>query len=250
MKKSLFFGYILTLLLFTAACKKDPDPITESTRGYATGKVTDSKGNPIAGAQVVIDNTMISNSSAVGITDEKGLYKIQLPLVGTFHASANLKRTYNGQQYTLDLDPDNYDEFSIDGAIRNFQWKMTGPKPIEEQGYYGVTIGVNKALESQLYDDYKIEFTLVPMGKLIDGSEGKTLTLKTGQPYTKEYGYLVDIPLGRYRMTAVYVDGSTRIPLKLRKHFSDDPYTPDLQIDFEPQNIWGNNSAFISYREE
>src|SRR4051812_40075237 len=206
MKKSCFFAYLFSLLMLTAACKKEPDPYTEFAQGYATGTVTDQLGNPIAGAQVVIDNTMIYNSNAVGITDEKGFYRIQLPLVGTFHASANIKRTYNGKQYTLDLDPDNYDEFSIDGAIRNFKWKMNGPKPIEAQGYYGVTIGVNKAVDSQLYDDYKIEFTLVPIGKLIDGTDGQTLTLKTGQPYSKEYGYLVDIPLGRYRMTAVYVD--------------------------------------------
>lgn len=240
------------MLLMAVACTETDGPSPDEVGaqdGYATGKILNTDGSPMTGVKVVVDNTMIYASYSIGTSDEKGNYKIQLPKVGTFMASAHITKKYNGREYELDLDPDVYEEFSIHGAVRNFQWKLTGQRPVEAQGYYGVTIEVNKALMSSIYDSENIEFTLIPVGNLIDGSKGKTLKMKHGEPFTNDYGKLVDIPLGRYKMTAYYNGEGGKGPLKLRKHFSEDDYENEITIDFEPSTMWGNNIAFISYSE-
>lgn len=240
------------ILSLAVACKDTDEPGPGeggAEDGYATGKITNTDGSPLAGVEVVIDNTMFYASYAIGNSDKNGNYKIQLPKVGTFMASAHILKHYNGKQYELDLHPDVYEAFSIDGAVRNFQWKLTGKRPVDEQGYYGVTIELNKAVLSNIYDSENIEFTLVPVGNLIDGSKGKTLKRKHGAAFTSDYGKLVDIPLGRYKMTAYYNGEAGEGPLKLRKHFSEDEYEDELIIDFEPSIMWGNNIAIISYSE-
>ncbi|MCF0071872.1 carboxypeptidase regulatory-like domain-containing protein [Dyadobacter sp. CY261] len=251
MKKSaLMLQWVLAIGL-VAACTTDDEPgvgAQGSKQGYATGKVTDTKGNPIKGVEVVIDNTMFHASYSLGNTDANGNYEIQLPKVGTFMASAQIVKEYNGRRYEMDLAPDVFEAFSIDGAVRNFQWKLTGERP-EGEGFFGATIGVNKALYSSIYDEENIEFTLTPVGNLIDGSKGSTLKMKSGKPYSKNYGYLVDIPLGRYEMTAYYNGENGKTPLKLRNHFSEDEYESTLMIDFDPSTMWGRNAFYISYLE-
>lgn len=240
------------LMLIAASCTDSESPSPDGSspqEGYTTGKITSTDGSPMQGVKVVVDNTMFYASYSIGSSDENGNYKIQLPKVGTFMASAQILKKYNGREYELDLHPDVYEEFSIDGAVRNFQWKLTGPRPVEAQGYYGVTIEVNKDVMSSIYDSENIEFTLVPVGNLIDGSKGKTLKLKHGKPYSDDYGKLVDIPLGRYTMTAYYNGEAGKMPLKLRKHFSEDEYESEMTVDFEPSTMWGDNIAIISYSE-
>jgi hypothetical protein len=239
------------LIIIAAACTTD-EPLPEGSepeKGYATGKVIGTDGAPLSGVEIVVDNTMIYASYSIGTSDANGNYKIQLPKVGTFMASAQIRRKYNGKEYEFDLDPNVYEGFSVDGAVRNFQWKLSGRRPVDAQGYYGSTIEINKDLMSAIYDSENIEFTLTPVDVLIDGSKGKTLKMKHGAPFTNDYGKLVDIPLGRYRMTAYYNGDEGKMPLKLRKHFSDDDYTAELTIDFEPETMWGDNIAFISYTE-
>ncbi len=64
--------------------------------------------------------------------------------------------------------------------------------------------------------------------------EGSILKMKHGKPYSKDYGNLVDIPLGRYEMTAFYNGENGKMPIKLRNHFSEDEFEDTLVIDFEP----------------
>ncbi|MCE7058548.1 carboxypeptidase-like regulatory domain-containing protein [Dyadobacter sp. CY343] len=251
MKKSKLILYLAGLILLGNACTDDKNPSPDEVRpeeGYITGKVTNTDGTPLKGAKIVADNTMIYASYSLGTSDENGSYKIQLPKVGTFMTSAQIVKEYNGQRYELDLDPDKYEELSIDGGVRNFKFKLTGPRP-EGVGHYGATIEVNKAIMTAIQDSENIEFTLEPVGNLIDGSKGKTLKLKHGAPYSQDYGRIVDVPLGRYVMTAYYNGDEGKMPLKLRKHFSEDDYLSELTIDFEPSNMWGKNIAIISYSE-
>ncbi|WP_025762355.1 carboxypeptidase-like regulatory domain-containing protein [Dyadobacter tibetensis] len=235
--------------LFQSCDSKNPDPHV-AEEGFATGKVVDTQGNPMSGVEVVVDNTMIYNSTLVVFTDANGQYKVKLPRVGTFVTSASIKRKLNDKTYTLDLHPEQDEAFSIDGGIRNFQWKLSGPRGSEYQGYYGCSVSINKFILSEIYDVENIEFTLVPIGKLIDGTSGKTLKLKSGKPHTNEYGYLVDIPLGRYQLSAVYKKDGRSVPLRIGKQFDEiEDFKTDFQLDFEPENIWGNNSAIIQYSE-
>lgn len=243
---------MLLCLLVTIGCDKEgpgPDD-TQAEQGYAQGKVVDTQGKPLQGVEVVIDNTMIYNSSLVVFTDANGFYKVKLPKVGTFSASASIQRNLNNKRYTLALHPDNPEEFSIDGAVRNFEWKLTGARGSEAQGRYGATVSLNKYVLSQVYDSENIEFTLVPKGTLIDGSVGKTLVMRPGQPHTQEYDYLTDIPLGRYEMTANYKGTGSPVPLRLGKQFDDESaFRTILQLDFEPETMWGDNLAIIQYSE-
>lgn len=242
---SIFSIFIITL--FAGACKNPGDD--QSLEGMLTGRVTDTAGEPLPGAAVVASNTMIYNSSATGASDQNGNFRIQLPKVGTFVASATVKKNYNGKQYELDLHPDQTEPFSIDGTQVNFEWRLSGRKPIENEGFYGATLVINKGALSQIYDSENIEFTLVPVGPLIDGSTGNVLKRTPGQPHTPIRDQIIDVPLGRYRLTAVYKGVGNAAELKLRRHFSDDPFVPELIVDFEPDNIWGKNSAFIAYQE-
>jgi len=170
----------LALILFYScqACGDEDtgvDPVG-SEEGYATGKVTDTNGNPIAGASISIDNTMFYNSNIITMTNTNGTYKEKLATVGTYNVTATLTKELNGKLYTLDLHPEKYEIMSNAGGVRNFQLKLTGRKA-DGLGYYGATVGINAAVGSYIYDSENIEFTLEPVGKLIDGSTGKTLVM-------------------------------------------------------------------------
>lgn len=243
MIKNIILLSLAALLSLTAcSCKKDPE---KAENGYATGKVTDTQGNPIAGVEVAIENTLTGyHSSANGVTDSKGFYKIKVSNVGTFHASAYLTKEFNGKQYKLALHSEDNDPFGNEGAVRNFQWKLSGQKPVITEGYYGATIEIHN--EPGYYIDQEdIIFTLTPAGKLIDGSTGSILTLRSGQPQTPEYGYVVDIPLGKYTVSATY-NGT---PLKLKKLDSDQAYHTTGSVEFEQVISSGTPTAGLSYRQ-
>jgi hypothetical protein len=139
---------------------------------------------------------------------------------------------------------------SNEGGVVNFEWKLTGKKPEDMAGYFGASVSVNGAIGSEIYDPENIIFTLEPVGDLIDGTDGKTLTMRTGEPYSAEYGSLVDIPLGRYIMTASYEKDGETIPLKLRNLFdASSVYSTSFQLNFEPETVAGDNMAIIEYLE-
>jgi hypothetical protein len=249
--KMTFFFSLLTLFFSCdgngSEDNQDPKPI-ENEEGYATGIITDTDGNPIAGASVRIDNTMFYNSNILTTTDNAGKYKAKLATVGTYNVTAVLVKVLNGKSFTIDLHPELYEVMGNAGGVRNFKLKLTGKKA-DGLGYYGGTVGINSAVGSYIYDSENIEFTLEPVGKLIDGSTGKTLIVKEGAAYTAEYGYLVDIPLGRYTMKAIYTKENSKVPLKIRKKFDDASDTTAFILDFEPETQFGKNMAIIEYSE-
>jgi hypothetical protein len=242
-------GRFLILLLLLSCSKKETEASgMGAEKGYATGKIIHADGTPYAGVKIVVDNTMIYNSYVATVSDEKGFYKVKLPAVGTFISTAFIQKSYNGKTYKLDFTPDNTDEFSIDGATRNFVFKLTGKRP-DNLGYYGGTVNIDKDVLSQIYDSENIEFTFVPVGTLVDGSQGVTLKLKHGAPNTENYGKIVDVPIGRYNVSAEYISGDTRKQLKLKNRVTDGAYANLLQVDFEPEITWGFNIAVIGYKE-
>src|SRR3546814_12649711 len=58
--------------------------------GYATGKVVDTQGNPIAGAKILLDGTVFPNSYIHGSTGEDGTYRIKAQ-PGAWMAYASFK---------------------------------------------------------------------------------------------------------------------------------------------------------------
>lgn len=244
-KKTKSIAWILAIAVFSllaCSCKKDPSH-SGPENGYATGKVTDTQGKPLAGVEIAVENTLVGyHSTANAVTDSKGNYSVKVSNVGTFHTSAYLARTFNGKQYKLALHSDTNDPFGNEGGVRNFQWKLAGEKPQTIEGFYGASIEIHN--EPGYYIDQEdIVFTLTPVGNLIDGSTGSVLTLQSGQPQTPGYGYVVDIPLGKYTLSATY-NGTA---LKLKKLDSNQAYANTTIVEFEQVISSGTPTAGISY---
>lgn len=216
-----------------AACGTDAPAVAREESGYATGRVVDTRGNPVAGAKILLDNTVFYDSYISGSTAEDGTYRLKVH-PGAWRAYASIRKEYNGRTYALELHPDSADSFDDNGAVRNFTWKLEGRKPDSEWGYYGGLVKVFN--ETGFYEMENVEITLEPDGPLIDGSEGRTLVLRLGDDYWRELAYLEDIPIGRYTASAVLLDGGARQPLKLRNWDGDGAPAERLQLDFIPDS--------------
>lgn len=239
-------------LLLNAGCSKsedDPAAGGSATAGYLVGQVTDSQEKPLPGATILADNTLLYNSHVETSSDAKGNYRVKTP-TGSYRAIAQIKKSYNGKNYTLDLKPDNTAAFAgDDGAVRNFQWQLTGEDPEQSGRYYGGEVTLDKDIMSELYDVENIEFTFTPVGPLIDGSTGKTLKLKSGEPHSNSYGRIPDVPIGRYRITAVHQPTGTVVQVKNKNgtYASDGSAT----LDFYGENApWPcSNCLILEYKE-
>jgi hypothetical protein len=248
MKKRIFQTLFLIPLFIFIACHPDdnsenPSP-QEEEKGYIKGIVKDTKGEAIKGADIVIDNTMIYNSNLLTTTDSKGQYKLKLSGSFTWAAYAEFDKEYNGKTYTFDLHPDNADEFTSDGGVRNFQWKLTGNKP-GGTGLYGSMIELQSVFGSPILAE-DVTFQLTPDGPLVDGSSGTTITMNGGAPHSPSYFKLMDIPLGRYKVKALYQN-----KLLTLKNLITNEKGNELTLNFEPEinltGLWCENCALIEY---
>lgn len=216
-----------------AACGTDAPAVAREESGYATGRVVDTRGNPVAGAKILLDNTVFYDSYISGSTGEDGTYRLKVH-PGAWRAYASIRKEYNGRTYPLEMHPDSADSFDEAGAVRNFTWKLEGRKPDNDWGYYGGLVKVFS--ETGFYEMENVEITLAPDGPLIDGSEGRTLVLRLGDNYWRQLAYLEDIPIGRYVASAVLLDGENRQPLKLRDWDTEEDPAEKMQLDFIPDS--------------
>jgi hypothetical protein len=89
----------LFLLFSLAACKKEtvssPDA---SDAGSVTGKVSDSKGNPLSGIKVTLEHTVWFDSYVLATTDNTGHYEAELPATpaGSWTAKAQIEKSAYG----------------------------------------------------------------------------------------------------------------------------------------------------------
>lgn len=174
------------------------------------GLVTDTHGAPLAGAKVIADvwshneswnagqaYTQIDDSDRVAATGANGGYSIRLG-TGGWRVYGVLERKYNGDTFILPLQSDNPQWVPGDkGGVRNFTWKLNGPVPAEQGGgFYGGVLKVVTTYQSSFRDDQypNLQVRLEPVGPLIDGGAGQTLTLRPDRD-----GAMKDIPIGRYR---------------------------------------------------
>jgi hypothetical protein len=211
--KKLLLLFITAQTLSTAGCTKSNDVtpvITEPGKGIVKGVVKYADGSPIANTKVVIENTILYASYVFATTNAKGEYAAAVP-IGSWKASVQIEKEFLGKKYKYDLHPDNANSFAgVDGAVRNFTWKISGAKP--DVGYYGSPV--------KAYGDFlsfinmpDVELTLTPDGKLIDGSPGAVIKKRLVDVGGGEYG-IDDVPIGKYTITAK--NAVTNEPLKIR----------------------------------
>lgn len=183
--------------------------------GIMKGLVTDAQGKPLAGVKVFAGHTLYYNTNAIGVTDANGRYRIEVRQpAGSWRATAQLERKFNGKTFGFDLAPNSDDPFTgSSGAIRSFTWKLTGERP--DGGHYGsMVIAYADFFQPDLSLE-QVELTLEPVGALVDGSAGRKITGKL--VHTADGEAIRDVPVGRYKVTARNaVPGETPVALNVR----------------------------------
>jgi len=175
--------------------KSTQSPGNDKAEPYVVkGRVTDAEGRPVKGAEVFADNQLLYNSNLTAVTDQDGYYRIELPLLATtWKMGGSHNVVVDGKPYTTDLTPEVDGPFAGNtGAVRNFTLKAAKQITGELYLYMDINSFVNGYIENN------VELTLTPVG----GSGGKA---KTGYGYNFPGGFgMNDIPVGRYKATAVY----------------------------------------------
>ena len=246
-KRSVSWSLSLLLMLGSSiacsACSSDGDGKEDGggnqqvETNVLKGKVLDTTGKPLAGAQVVADNQVLQNSTVSGTSGSDGTYRLELGKAAvTWNASAQIQRQYNGKTYKFDLHPSNPASFATnEGAVRDFTWKLTGERP--QGGTYGgkvlfnLTAYVDPEDPNTPLERENVELTQTPSGPLVDGSAGAPLTAR-GTNSGDGFG-LQDVALGRYTVTARYAPaGKTARDLVVRLN-GGDAYSSSLTADFQ-----------------
>lgn len=188
--------------------------------GYIVGRVLDTQGRPLAGANVRITGTTFAQGQRTEFdttTKTDGTYSIRVP-DGRYKAKATFTKAWNGNTYGFILYPlsgdPNTEIDSTEGGVLNFQWKLSGRSAYSAAGatgatdFYGAAVEVSycglpaRAYCNEKYTDVTpgaapegstVTLTFTPRAPLVDGTVGKaiTYTFKTvalappgGYPYT------------------------------------------------------------------
>jgi hypothetical protein len=171
--------------------------------GTVKGRALDSSGQPIANAIIWV-NSVVTTGLYETWTDANGYYEAtRLPPVG-YRVEGWFEKEYRGKIFCLRLGYATASDYSpinpAEGVTRNLVWQIQGRmhdvELYEDMGYFGGSVAVMNEL-SVPARNAPLEFTFTPLEPLIDGSTGQTLVLK---PDAK--GYLLDIPVGVYKVTA------------------------------------------------
>jgi len=235
-------------IIVLIACKKNAGisdtPVTGTTAGTVTGKVTDARNLPVQDALITIEHTVWYNSYLFTVSNNEGKYAVSLPGLpeGDWTAKAQCTKTAYGQTYTFDLEPDNTGAFNrATGAIRNFKWKLSGARP-GGTGYYGAHVDLYPFGTD--VDMTKIKLSFIPFPgetTLIDGTTASSFE----RPVENIAGTFMvkDIPIGKYTIKAVYAGKK----LLLNNRHSDDSNEDTKTVIFGKNGYLGEteyNSEF------
>jgi len=206
---------------------RQPEPLV------AKGTVTNSAGQPLAGAVVNADWQLSDDYSIDGTTDANGAYRIALdPPQSSWHMNAMYSTTWNGVAYGFDLDPvDDTPFVGTDGGVRDFVWRLTGPTP-EGDTSYGGTVYVYVDFSGAVsIDPQYVHLTLTPDGPLVDGSTGAVVTATGDQ--------IQDVAVGRYLVNATYQEpGAREVDLVVRVR-NEGEFASTVTAQFEQVSATG-----------
>ncbi len=205
--------------------------------GYIVGRVLGQDGKPIAVADDVMLNVYGVSEAGEKVSYSPGVkpdgtYKQKL-VAGSYRIGrAIVKVKFADHTFNYELSPQgnlyNKDRDAKDGIEQDFVWNMTGqrttdkPDPNNHTHWYGMNIGMRfstyredlKKAPTVPPDGTKLVLTLKPLSKLVNGEEGKTLTIER-EWQSKAYPQsadLNDLPPATYEVTGVakLPDGSTK----------------------------------------
>jgi hypothetical protein len=204
-------------------------PALAKKPGTVRGYVKDSGGRPIAGAEIAVYSSAGGGfrTTHKGRSNANGLYEVPLPIGIAEIADAQCNVTYNGVNYKLPLLDATGDKTAFDpktGRIENFV--------LRTEGEFGGTIRVHDNVNKGT-----LEITLTPVGRLLDGSEGRTFVYRYDASDVRGETYLNGMPLGRYKLTARLLDNGEALPMQVSRTFGTEAeraLTDRLQVDFQP----------------
>ena len=231
---------LLALIVLGSSCTKpslatpaDPGngtPPPSSGKGKTvTGVVLDTKGKPVAGANVRAENDVI-NGWVEGTTDQNGRYTLSGIEWGGWKIYAWKDVQFDNKTYHLRIGmpaPEDYNPFAGDNSkpvVKNFVWQMSGIIPdrsrsdLNSSGYYGGSVNF-KTLDinfDALPDGTEVTVTCTPLpgATLFDGSAAQTVVKKFTAHDTRPavYLYLIhDVPQSHYNISAACtINGKTK----------------------------------------
>jgi hypothetical protein len=225
MKKTLKLIFIMAILPLLTKCSSNNEDnnFDNPQEGYVTGEAKDVAGRPLNGVKVLIDHSIFFNAGIHTNTNNDGKYQLKIPH-GSWYAFATHEVVYNNKNYTFYLHPDNASGFGGEGAVRNFEWKLTGAMSPPLSGTYGGLVTIDN-FPGVYIDETEIGFVFTPVGALVDGSEGTILTRHIDSSQNIE-----DVPIGRYIITATYQGN----PLRFRRWNTEETFVESFEINFEP----------------
>ena len=198
----IWFALLLLLVASVGvSCEKETiEPTTQT--GTVSGKVTDAAGKPMAGVKVTAEHTVWHSTYAIAETNQNGHYKIVLPdhPAGNWTVKSQCSKVAYDQTYVFDLDGNTAPVAATGEAVRNFTWKLSGPKNTGN-GFYGAHVDLYAFGVEVPLEEIKLVFTPVE-STLIDGSLANTIERKV-EDIAGTYR-VKDIPIGKYSVKAVY----------------------------------------------
>ncbi|KAA9349453.1 carboxypeptidase-like regulatory domain-containing protein [Larkinella humicola] len=232
--KSTLYSLLAAALIGLSSCSHStPEPDIETDvpsnpqEGVVSGRVVDSQGKPVANATIVASSTDYHNRTSTGYTDAKGNYRFVVPTgiaAGSYTVTGSFITQYQGRKYTLALyNPDTRVFSAYDGAVRNFVFRLTGKRNIDDDAAaspLGGTMEVRPDFNTTIREN--IEVTLEPDGPLVDGSTGKKIVARLSDRSDS----IEDVPVGKYKITARDVVTGQKLGVSIADSFK--PYAPSV----------------------
>lgn len=171
---------LVTLLLSVTACNPtavDPDS-PKPQEGVVKGRVVDSQGKGVANAEIIANSTDYYNKTTTAYTDADGKYRMELPTgvaEGSYTVSGTVTLKYHGRNFKMALYEEDTRVFSAyDGAVRNFQFRLTGKRTVDSEddplrsSPLGGRLEVHHHVNNVTWKN--LELTLEPVGPLVDST--------------------------------------------------------------------------------
>lgn len=162
MKTNKFIAIMLLGVLATACSKDDNNRLTLLAEGMNAGdsKVQINPGNIPAGAQWVPDETILFNGIAYTITEDGGIYYINVPVGDAAYAMYPGNNTFDGNNVTVDFD--NHEIVlnrltvrMLDGGLQQMAFPMAGRYEANATNiyFYHLTAGLRLTLRNNTEND-------------------------------------------------------------------------------------------------